>query len=216
MDPVNIIFILLLIIVIIFYYYDIFRYIKIHFDSDYEYIKNYKKLNKFNYTDRIVISLTTTPDRIQYIKPVIKSLLDQSVKVDQIVLNIPKLCKNKEYDIPKELNSMCNIFTCGKDYGQGTKFIPTILRETSLNTIIIMVDDDYIYGRNFIKSILSQYSKRNCAICMNEAILIKPEFIDTDVIYANKKNVNNDWIKKYIKSEKYDFEYNKNLRSFNV
>ena len=108
MEPVNIIFILLLIIVIIFYYYDIFRYIKIHFDSDYEYIKNYKKLNKFNYTDRIVISLTTTPDRIQYIKPVIKSLLDQSVKVDQIVLNIPKLCKNKEYDIPKELNSMLN------------------------------------------------------------------------------------------------------------
>ena len=216
MDPVNIIFFLLLIILIIFYLYDMFRYIKIHFDSDSEYIKNYKNLKKFNNIDRIVISLTTTPDRIQFIKPVIKSLLDQTVKVDQITLNIPKLCKNKEYDIPEELNNMCNIFTCGKDYGQGTKFIPTILRETSLNTIIIMVDDDYIYGKNFIKSILSQYNKRNCAICMNEAILIKPEFIDTDVIYANKKNINNDWIKKYIKSEKYDFEYNKNLRSFNV
>ena len=216
MDRVNIIFILLLLILIVFYYYNIFRYIKIHFDSDSEYIKNYKKLKKFNNTDRIVISLTTTPDRIQYIKPVIKSLLDQTVKVDQIVLNIPKLCKNKPYDIPEELNNMCNIFTCGKDYGQGTKFIPTILRETSSNTIIIMVDDDYIYGKNFIKTILSKYNNKNCAICMNEAILIKPEFIDTDVIYTNKKNVNNEWIKKYIKSDKYDFEYNKNLRSFNV
>lgn len=212
----TIILLLFGIIVFLILYYNIYRYIKIHFDDESEYIKNYRKLKKCQ-DCRIVISLTTTPERIKLIKPVIKSLLDQSVKVDQIVINLPKMCKDKTYDIPDDLKSMCNIITCGRDYGPGTKFIPTILREQESNTIIIMIDDDYIYGYDFIETLLNEHSKvPECAIIMNEAILIKVEFLDTSVLYTNKKYIDNKWIKKYIKSSQKNIKYAHNLRSFMI
>lgn len=158
MNKTIIILSLLSIIIFLILYYDIYRYIKIHFDDESEYINKYRKLKKCQ-DCRIVISLTTIPDRIKLLKPIIKSLLDQSVKVDQIVLNLPKMCKEQPYDVPNDLKNMCNIFTCGRDYGPGTKFIPTILREQEADTIIIMLDDDYIYGYNFIKTLLDEYKK---------------------------------------------------------
>jgi len=214
MNKAIIIFALFSIIIFLILYYDIYRYIKIHFDDESEYINKYRKLKKCQ-DCRIVISLTTVPDRVKLLKPVIKSLLDQSVKVDQIVLNLPKLCKEKPYDVPDDLKKMCNIFTCGRDYGPGTKFIPTILREQEADTIIIMLDDDYIYGFNFIETILNEYNKNpDCSIVLKEAILLKPEFLDTSVIYTNKKYIDNNWIKKYIKSAQKNMKYTNNLRSF--
>ena len=214
MNKQTIILVLFIIIIFLILYYDIYRYIKIHFDDESEYINKYRKLKKCQ-DCRVVISLTTVPDRVKLLKPIIKSLLDQSVKVDQIVLNLPKMCKEQPYDVPNDLKNMCNIFTCGRDYGPGTKFIPTILREQEADTIIIMLDDDYIYGYNFIETILNEYNRNpDCAIILKEAILLKPEFLDTSVIYTNKKYIDNDWIKKYIKSEQKNMEYNNNLRSF--
>ena len=35
-------------------------------------------------------------------------------------------------------------------------------------------------------------------------------------IYTNKKYIDNEWIKKYIKSEQKNINYNKNLRSFMI
>ena len=122
---------------------------------------------------------------------------------------------NNVYDVPDDLNNMCNVFTCGRDYGPGTKFFPTILREQETNTIIIMLDDDYIYGYDFIETLLNENEKEpESAIIMNEAMLIKPEFIDTSVLYTNKKYIDNEWIKKYIKSPKKYIDYGSNLRSF--
>ena len=214
MEQWTLIFIIFIIIILIFNYFNIYRYLRIHFDNDSDYIKNYKNLRKC-IDCRIVISLTTTPDRIKFIKPVIKSLLDQTVKVDQICLNIPKSCKGVEYDIPDDLHKMCNIFTCGRDYGPGSKFIPTILRENDANTIIIMLDDDFIYGKDFIKILLSQHNLHpDKAIFNNEFLLIKPEFLDKNVLYTNKKYIDNDWIKKYINADKLHLKYNYNLRSF--
>lgn len=210
-----IIFTFLAIIILILSYFNIYRYIRIHYDSDDKYIKKYKKIKKHQMDCRIIISLTTIPERIKHIKPVLKSLLDQTIKVDQIVLNIPKICKGDTYDIPEELNKMCNIFTCGRDYGPGTKFIPTILRENNADTIIIMLDDDYIYGENFIKTLLEEYKKDPLnALCLNEGMLIKPEFIDPKILYTNKKYINNEWIKKYILPKIKNIKYNNNLRSF--
>jgi len=214
MNKEIIIFSLFAIIISLILYYDIYRYIKIHFDDESEYINKYRKLKKCQ-NSRVVISLTTVPERVKLLKPVIKSLLDQSVKVDQIVLNLPKMCKERPYDVPGDLKNMCNIFTCGRDYGPGTKFIPTILREQEADTIIIMLDDDYIYGYKFIETILGEYNRNpDCAIILKEAILLKPEFLDTSVIYTNKKYIDNDWIKKYINSEQKIMNYRNNLRTF--
>ena len=215
MEPKIVLLLIFILILYLFYIYDIIRYISLHFESDdMKYIKNYKKLKKYMEC-RVVVSLTTTPDRIKKIKPVLKSLLDQTIKVDRIILNIPNSCNGSKYDVPEDYKDICNVYNCGRDYGPGTKFIPTILRETSANTIIIMLDDDYIYSKDFLETILNKYKKNpDCSICTKEAMLIKPEFLDVNVIYTNKKYIDDDWIKKYIKSNIINLDYNKNLRSF--
>lgn len=217
MEPKIVLLLIFILILYLFYIYDIIRYITLHYDSDdMKYIKNYKKLKK--YMDcRVVVSLTTTPARIKDIKPILRSLLDQTIKIDKIILNIPNSCNGIKYNIPEEYKNMCEIYNCGRDYGPGTKFMPTILRETSANTIIILLDDDYIYSKDFLKYILDIFKKNsNSSICTNESILLKPEFLDKNVIYTNKKYINNEWIKKYINSNIINLNYNKNLRSFMI
>ena len=178
-------FILLVIIIILILYYDFYRFLKIHYDDDNNYILNYKYKPKI-IKNKIILSLTSTPYRIKYIKPVIKSLLCQSIRVEQITLNITEQCKK---DIPENFNNMANIYTCN-DYGKGTKFIPTIFRENDKNTIIILLDDSYIYGYDFIETLIEKHIKYpNNVIYTKEAILFKPNFVNINIIQTNKKKI---------------------------
>jgi len=207
----NIIIVLFFFIFIyIFIIFDLVRYFTIHFDADDKYIKNYKFKPKVGH-EKIIVSLTSTPMRIKKIKPVIKSLLDQTVRVDQIVINIPK---SFNCDIPKELNDMCNIYKCGKDYGPGTKLIPTVLRETSENVILILVEDDYIYGKTFIEDLLNKYKENPSCLFSKEGVLLKPDFLHSDLIYTTKKFINNDWIKNYVNTNINEIKNKNNIKSF--
>ena len=176
------------------------------------YIQNYKNLNKCS-RDKLVLSLTSTPDRIKHISPTLNSLLNQTTKVDQISLNLPETCNNKSYDTPKELNEMCNIYTVGRDYGIGTKYIPTLLREGECGTKIILLNDDYIYGKDLIEKLIkeSDDNPNKCIYTGNdfknsEAILIKPEFVND----INRSRCDNEWLENNLNVEKKNILYNKN------
>jgi hypothetical protein len=210
----TIVFILLLILLYFIYLYDFYRFLLIHINDIDDYIYDYQKLQK-KCNSKIILSLTTTPKRIKNIEPVLKSLLDQTIKVDQIALNLPlKPNCGKEYNIPKNYEKICNIFRCGKDYGSGTKFIPTLLREGDINTIIILLDDDYIYGKDFIEKLVDK-SLNNQTKCIqsDHAILVKPEHIDVDILKSYKKNIDDEWIKKYIRTDIINLPYDKNFRN---
>jgi hypothetical protein len=190
-------------------YFGILRYIKLHFVSHEKYLENYKNIPKAK-NKKIVISMTTTPEKIKKLKPVINSILDQTIKVDQIVLNIPK---NKEYDIPQEYKDIVSIYKCGQDYGCCSKFIPTILREDNNDTVIILLEDDVIYGDDFLETLVEEYNNNNYAIISNKAILVIPEFFNTDIINNRKNEVlDDDWIIKNIKSDKKYMSYFENYR----
>ena len=213
----TLVFILLLIILYFIYIYDFYRFIAIHTNDIDDYIYEYQRLHK-NSDKKIILSLTTTPKRIKNIEPVLKSLLDQTIKVDQIALNLPiKPNCGKEYIIPQNYKKVCNIFNCGKDYGPGTKFIPTLLREGDAETIIILLDDDYIYGKDFIEQLVN-LSTQNQTKCIesDHAILVKPEHIDIDILKSNKKFIDDNWIKKYIKTDIINLPYDKNFRNIFV
>lgn len=205
-------------IITILYYFGVFRYFQLHSKSSEKYIDNYKKLNKASKTDKVIISFTTIPKRINKIKPMINSLLDQTVKVDGIYLNIPENINGEKYKIPKEFNNILNIFTSGKDYGKSTKFIPTMLREDNSNTIIILLDDDYIYGKDFIETIVEESKKNeNSTILSKKAILLKPKFIDSEKFFdRDKKTLKDDWIEQIINSKKINLKYNENYKSYKI
>jgi hypothetical protein len=107
---------------------------------------------------RIVISLTTTPHRINAIKPTLDSLRDQSIKADKIYLNVPYEFKrdNVKYVIPQWLLEYPEVtITRTEDFGPITKIVPTLWQEPELNTLIISVDDDIIYPKHLVRELAS-------------------------------------------------------------
>jgi len=117
---------------------------------------------------RIVITMTTTPKRIRYLRPTIASLLDQTIHVDEIALNIPHVSrKGLEYKIPKWLSRLkhVKIHRVDKDEGPGTKLFATLRRE-SPTTRIIVVDDDVIYNTRMVETLLNKYESHDgkCAV----------------------------------------------------
>lgn len=180
---------------ILFSYFGINRYLTLHIKSSKGYVEEYSKLPKA-YKSRVVISFTTTPDKIKKIKPMINSILDQTVKVDQIVMVIPYKYKGKKYDVPEYIKDVANIFPSGNDYGKGTKLIPILLREQECDTIIIALDDNIVYGQDFVYSLIEHsHNNPNTALVDQKgvAMLIKPGYFGCDVINRKKEKFNNEW-----------------------
>lgn len=151
--------VLIILSLIILNWTQIDRYFKIRLSSyDYLYFldKIYHNLPRVKSSDRVVLSFTTMPERLDDIKFTLMSLLDQSHRVDQINICIPYKMKRsgKEYIIPDYLKALknINILRC-QDYGPSTKLLPTLLNETN-NTKIIYLDDDRIYGSRLVKNLV--------------------------------------------------------------
>lgn len=199
---------------VILYYFGIIRYFKLHIDSHKPYIERYQHLNKASENNKVVLSFGSNIKKVNKIMPVLKSILDQTVKVDQIVLNLPI---EENYNIPKEYNDILNIFYCGKDYGEATKLIPTLLREDNSDTIIILLKDNYIYGKDFIETIIEEANKNDSSIISKEGILLKTKFFNEDAILEKKdNNLTEDWILNNIRYKKKHFEYKENFKSFKI
>src|SRR5687768_8477868 len=94
---------------------------------------------------RTVFSLTTTPDRINRIRPTLESLRDQTRPANAIYLNVPYYSRKtgKPYQLPEWLDDFpeVTVVRC-EDYGPATKLIPALELEKDPETIIIVVDDD--------------------------------------------------------------------------
>ena len=156
---------LLLLFIIIFILY-IFEKYKV---LDYLQINIYPKLNyetykekiRVNKKNKVIISLTTLPKRIEKCKYTIVSILNQTRKVDQINLYIPtETKKGEKYIIPlwmKDLQKNFNIFNIKiveKDYGPSTKIIPALIEYEKKDIFIIYLDDDMIYHPDTIETLI--------------------------------------------------------------
>ena len=208
---------LFLIILLILYFIDfptISRCHKLKNSKSNIFFDTYKNKKK-NTVDKVIVSFTTTPERIQHITPMLNSLLDQTVKIDTIVLNIPEENKGKKYNIPKEYDDICNIYTVGKDYGKGTKYIPTLLRENECGSKIILLDDDHLYGKDLLEKLIkeSDNNPNKCIYASDKfsgsgGILIKPEFIHS----LTHDKCDDMWLENNLKVDKINIVYTKNRK----
>lgn len=124
-------------------------------------------VNSFNedkITPLVVLSMSTTPNRLNEtregwgIKPCIDRLVNLSYPNYEIHLNIPYINHKtqQEYIIPEWLIQYekkyqnLKIFRC-HDYGSITKIVPTLLRISDPELMIITVDDDLNYHDGFIE-----------------------------------------------------------------
>ena len=122
---------------------------------------------------KVIISLTTFPARINTVYKTISTLLQQSVKPDEVVLWLAD-SQFPNHELPENLVRLqqfgLSIRWC-EDIKSFKKLIPS-LREFP-NDIIITADDDIFYPENFVESLYEQYLKHPQFIHANRAFLIK-------------------------------------------
>ena len=116
-------------------------------------------ISEIKRSPKLVVSLTSFPDRINYVYKTISSLLDQTLKPDVLILWLAnEQFPNKEDDLPENLKNLCkyglSIKWCN-DIRSYKKLIPT-LKEYP-NDIIVTVDDDVYYERVMLERLCESY-----------------------------------------------------------
>jgi hypothetical protein len=144
---------------------------------------------------RVIVSLSTVPDRIGNLEPTIRSLLRQTRPPDEIVLAIPEfsLREQRHYIVPKFIARLprVRVLHCGKDWGPATKFIPAIddqLTAGRENTLIMVVDDDRLYPRDALETYL-YYSRQlpDAALCFRGAAMPSSlDWNDAKMVYGRE------------------------------
>ena len=127
-------------------------------------------INMISY--KYIFSLSTIPSRINYIESTIKSLLEQTLKPEKIILNIPKKYNLRfkssiqKIHIEKVLNKYLHkiiINYIDSDYGPGTKLMGLIksklIKMDIEDTYIVLVDDDHIYKPQMLEY-FDNYNKK--------------------------------------------------------
>lgn len=190
---------ILSLVMILLSYFGITRYITLKISSTESYMSNYNKIpkNKKN----TIIAISTTPDRIKKIKPVINSILDQTIGVNSIFLIIPQKDIDNNYKLPDNLKHSVVLFPSGKNYGEGccNSIIPMLLHEKECDSIIISLLDNIVYGKDFIETILTKLDenpKKTIVDNKNRSMLIKPENYDCSIIDRDNNKYTDDWFLK--------------------
>jgi hypothetical protein len=107
-------------------------------------------------TERLVVSLTTVPERVLLIRPVLRSLVDQTCPADRIILVCPERCLRTGSPYPPipELPPGVEVVRC-EDQGPATKLLPVLRLEHS--AIVVAVDDDVFYPADFLETLLAAH-----------------------------------------------------------
>lgn len=138
-------------------------------------------------TERIVVSLSTIPSRIDHLRPVLNSLLDQAEPADRIVLALPKHSarEGRAYPSPQDVAvpGGVDILPCD-DLGPATKLLPALAAEPG--AAIVVVDDDVVYPRHFIATLLAAHRQNPRAAVGYRGVKLKhgTPFVDLEHRFA--------------------------------
>lgn len=122
---------------------------------------------------KIIASLTTIPSRIDLFLPTLQSIVNQTIPIDSIEINIPYIFKRtgEAYNIPEWLlnleqdskNTKCEIrIFRTEDYGAITKVAPTLIRhKDDKDTYVWSLDDDYMYPENMLAVLYREFIPKN-------------------------------------------------------
>lgn len=129
------------------------------------------------YSKRVVVTLTTLPDRLEKgaVIPCLKSLWNQTRVPDAVYLGLPPVAKrfNKPYPEPSdELLTLCTVVPIEEDFGPVTKILGGLYVESDPDTVVITVDDDNIYHPVFIEKMLKAHLERPEAAIGSAGVIV--------------------------------------------
>lgn len=108
--------------------------------------------------ERIVVTLTSVPQRGAHLRPALRSLLDQTCPPDRLVLAWPyeSLRTGAPYPQPPEVPAGVEILRCA-DQGPVTKLLPALLAEPE--ALLVVADDDAVYPDTFLEDLLAAHRR---------------------------------------------------------
>lgn len=140
---------------------------------------------------RFVVSITTLPDRVPYIKPVIKSILKNNPEIDKLYICLPHGDVKKK-DIPPTTDKV-RVIRC-KDYGPITKIVGVLDYEKDPDTLILTLDDDVIVTRKII-GVLKRKSKQYPRAALSFSGWCYGSFpFNYQLVITNEKDAYVDWV----------------------
>ena len=119
----------------------------------------------------IIVSLTSWVKRINYVKKVVESIMNNTLQPDRVYLNLSKMEFNG-IELPKELEDYFNNddrlvinWVEGENTKPMKKIFP-ILKYIDDDDIIIDTDDDIIFPEDLIQSRINDFKKYDCKYCI--------------------------------------------------
>ena len=110
---------------------------------------------------KIVVSIASWPPRINYVADCVKSLLDQTLPVDEINVNLSdEEFPNKMADLPAELQYLATDQKVCINFEHGNSFVfrkevPVVQKYWGTDTLMISCDDDVHYAKGFVERMVS-------------------------------------------------------------
>lgn len=151
-------------------------------------------LNRYPRKQKIVVSLTSFPKRIDTLWLTIETLLRQSVKPDEIILWLADSQFDSLDSLPDNLLRLqergltirfCEDFRSHKKYYFALQEYP--------KDLIILADDDMFYPKDTIKKLLQLHEQYPEDICCISAQVISPEFTTPPSQWRNPKVDEHHW-----------------------
>ena len=123
--------------------------------------------------EKIIVSLTSFPARINFVHLAIKSLMLQTYKPDRIILWLAEE-QFPDKKLPENLTELCKfgleIIWIHDLYGHKKYFYPVTNQKE--NELVITYDDDIIYSKNSIKRLMKKHKQfPNCMVCERGQII---------------------------------------------
>lgn len=123
----------------------------------------------------IVGTITTMPDHYDKLLDTLKSLHNQTQRLNAIYLGLPDISRRLEIPyppLPESITELCTVVRC-RDYGPITKLVGGLLMEDDPNTIIITFDDDIIYPPTLVATLIKHHKEYPQSAIGSSGMLLK-------------------------------------------
>ena len=155
-------------------------------------ILNESGITEIKRDEKIIVSLTSFPERINIVIKTIKTLLKQTLKPDEIVLWLaPEQFPGGEKDLPEELLELKDFgltIDWYKDIRSYKKIIPALKKYPG--TVIITTDDDIYYASDTVETLYKSYLEHKNEIQAHRCDVLRVE--NGKIFWAKTKELFSD------------------------
>lgn len=139
-----------------------------------------KKKQSLSNDDKIIVSLTSFPKRINKVWMVVETLFNQTHKPDKVILTLSEL-QFPDKKIPQKLLDQTKrgleIIWTKDDIRSHKKYYYTMQKYP--NSIVITADDDILYEESLIEKLIEFHQKYpNCVLCNSGALKIGKNYFN--------------------------------------